>query len=54
MIKMQKNKNLIEDEIDLRELFQIIWNKRMLIIYFILFITIIFKICMNQKLNNIK
>lgn len=38
---MQKNKNLIEDEIDLRELFQIIWNKRMLIIFFTLFITII-------------
>lgn len=38
---MQENKNLIEDEIDLRELFQIIWNKRMLIIFFTLFITII-------------
>lgn len=38
---MQENKNLIEDEIDLRELFQIIWNKKILIIFFTLFITII-------------
>ena len=46
---MQKNKNLIEDEIDLRELFQIIWNKRMLIIFFTLFITIISGVYIYSK-----
>ena len=39
--KMVENKNFIEDEIDLKELFQIIWNKKMLIIFFTLFTTII-------------
>lgn len=38
---MVENKNFIEDEIDLKELFQIIWNKKMLIIFFTLFTTII-------------
>lgn len=38
---MQENKNFTEDEIDLRELFLIIWNKKILIISFTLFITII-------------
>lgn len=38
---MQENKNLIEDEIDLRELFQIIWNKKILIIFLTLFMTTI-------------
>lgn len=38
---MQKNRNFIEDEIDLRELFQIIWNKKVFIIVFTLCVTII-------------
>ena len=46
---MQENKNLIEDEIDLRELFQIIWNKKILIIFFTLFITIISGFYIHSK-----
>ena len=46
---MQENKNLIEDEIDLKELFQIIWNKRMLIIFFTLFITIVSGVYIYSK-----
>lgn len=37
---MQK-KEYIEDEIDLKELFQVIWNKKIFIIVFTLFITIV-------------
>ena len=36
---MQNKENLIEDEIDLRELFKTIWNKRVFIIVFTLIIT---------------
>lgn len=38
---MKENKNITEEEIDLRELFQIVWNKKVFIIFFTLCITII-------------
>ena len=36
-----QKKEYIEDEIDLKELFQVIWNKKIFIIVFTLFITIV-------------
>ena len=39
--KMQENKILNEDEIDLRELFKTIWDKRFFIIIFTFIITLI-------------
>ena len=38
---MQENKILNEDEIDLRELFKTIWDKRFFIIIFTFIITLI-------------
>lgn len=53
---MQENKNLIEDEIDLRELFQIIWNKKILIIFLTLFVTTIsgFYVYSKQSIYEVK
>ena len=53
---MQENKNLIEDEIDLRELFQIIWNKKILIIFLTLFMTTItgFYVYSKQPIYEVK
>ena len=38
---MQENRYIQEDEIDLRELFKIIWDKKIFIILFTLAITVL-------------
>ena len=38
---MEQNKILTEDEIDLKELFSIIWQKKIFVISFTLLITIV-------------
>ena len=48
--KMQENKILNEDEIDLRELFKNIWDKRFFIIIFTFIITLISFIVGTQRI----
>lgn len=46
---MEQNKIIIEDEIDLKELFSIIWQKKIFIISFTIIITILSAIYVYTK-----
>ncbi|MPL95358.1 hypothetical protein SDC9_41528 [bioreactor metagenome] len=46
---MNKNIVIYEDEIDLKELFQIIWERKIFILLFTLFITLIAGIYVFNK-----